>query len=718
MDYRKVIQKDANSPEAHYRLGLSEWRQQHYSIAWQSLNRAYDLAPQREDIAIQLGNLCIALNAGASRPSNLSSRLAQISRQLLAKDSNSFDGWRFSGYSDWFEKKNDAAIASFKRASQISPSQPDVRVSLARVLFQDGQEQDAESIARAFINSSPSYAATYDLLFDYYMSRGRAQDAERILERKISNNPGEPSYVTQLSDFYFRAGRHTEALELIAKLLDRPKREAETHLAVGDFYLGIGRLEDARRQFDQGLGAAKDKETLFQKRIVHVLLAQGKTTEAAALLDQILNQSQHDREALTIRAGLRVDSQQPQMIAAALSDYQELLNDDYRDPALHYGFARALQAKGDLLSARVEFKEVTKLQPDHLAARLALGEIALKQKKPEDALAWATEALSIDAGNDAARLMKAIALRASGKYDLAGKDLESILRASPQNVAASLQLGLLEIQRGNFRAADTALMPLQAVSGADPSGSAFERYATQADIDEAFDVLKKAVIQSPEHMVIHNVWATLAMYVHQYDRAIAELGTILVNNPNATGIYLRLAEVHRMRGDMNSCISALERAQRSAPGTALPTILLASAFESSGRVDLAVVQYRRALELQPEDPRIVNHLARTIAETDGNLDEALVLARRAVQKTPDQPQFSDTLGWVYFKKNMLDSALKILDGLAKKYPDDPSIQYHLGAALLQKGDKRGSRIALRVALANKPSTQEAEKIRGLLARIE
>ena len=46
-----------------------------------------------------------------------------------------------------------------------------------------------------------------------------------------------------------------------------------------------------------------------------------------------------------------------------------------------------------------------------------------------------------------------------------------------------------------------------------------------------------------------------------------------------------------------------------------------------------------------------NNLAWIYAENEGNVDAALPLAETAKEALPDDPSVSDTLGWIYYKKN-------------------------------------------------------------------
>src|SRR5262249_40158431 len=113
----------------------------------------------------------------------------------------------------------------------------------------------------------------------------------------------------------------------------------------------------------------------------------------------------------------------------------------------------------------------------------------------------------------------------------------------------------------------------------------------------------------------------------------------------------------------------------------------------------------------------LNNLAYLLAESGGDLDEALQLAQRAQQKQPGNLNLTDTLGWIYLKKNMSDSALQIFNICVKKDPENPTFRYHLGLTLLQKGDKEKARLELQTALEKKPAKGEEAKIREVIARI-
>ncbi len=137
----------------------------------------------------------------------------------------------------------------------------------------------------------------------------------------------------------------------------------------------------------------------------------------------------------------------------------------------------------------------------------------------------------------------------------------------------------------------------------------------------------------------------------------------------------------------------------------------------AGRLDQARAIYQAVAKAHPENAPALNNVAFFLADSGGDLDQALRLAKNALAASPGQPSFSDTIGYIYLKKGMLDSAIQSFSTLAHRYPTSASFRYHLGLALFQKGERSVARKELQAALANHPSPQETVRIRELLNAI-
>ena len=113
-----------------------------------------------------------------------------------------------------------------------------------------------------------------------------------------------------------------------------------------------------------------------------------------------------------------------------------------------------------------------------------------------------------------------------------------------------------------------------------------------------------------------------------------------------------------------------------------------------------------------------NNLAYLYTLRSEKLDTALQLAQTAKQKLPDDPAIIDTLGWVYYKKNLPDLAIPILRQSVEREPSNYLYHYHLGLAVSRTGDKPQARASLERALQLKSTGDEADDARRILATVK
>jgi Flp pilus assembly protein TadD len=164
-------------------------------------------------------------------------------------------------------------------------------------------------------------------------------------------------------------------------------------------------------------------------------------------------------------------------------------------------------------------------------------------------------------------------------------------------------------------------------------------------------------------------------------------------------------------------LECYQEAKKLNPTDPTAHVQIALLMEASGQRQQARPVYEQVLKLQPDNPVALNNLAYLLAESGADLDQALTYAQRAKQKMPQDANVSDTLGWIYIKKNLSDNAIQIFQELTTQYPSSPTYRYHLAMALFQKGDKPKARKELESALKSNPTKEDAAKIKDLMARI-
>ncbi|MFM7631275.1 MAG: tetratricopeptide repeat protein [Alphaproteobacteria bacterium] len=96
----------------------------------------------------------------------------------------------------------------------------------------------------------------------------------------------------------------------------------------------------------------------------------------------------------------------------------------------------------------------------------------------------------------------------------------------------------------------------------------------------------------------------------------------------------------------------------------------------------------KALDLQPQDPLILNYLAYSWIDRGVNLDRAVALLEKALSLAPNNPEILDSLAWGYHKKGNNDRALEGLQKAVALSPDEPVILSHYGDVLWAMGKHR------------------------------
>jgi len=108
---------------------------------------------------------------------------------------------------------------------------------------------------------------------------------------------------------------------------------------------------------------------------------------------------------------------------------------------------------------------------------------------------------------------------------------------------------------------------------------------------------------------------------------------------------------------------------RASPNHAMAFLYLGMAAGAVGAVDDAVAAYRRAIELQPDEPAGYNNLAWTLYRHGRSLDEAAALVTRAVRLNP-KPGYLHTLSRVEEARGDLARALAAIGRAVDADPDN------------------------------------------------
>jgi len=101
-------------------------------------------------------------------------------------------------------------------------------------------------------------------------------------------------------------------------------------------------------------------------------------------------------------------------------------------------------------------------------------------------------------------------------------------------------------------------------------------------------------------------------------------------------------------------------------------------YEKTNRLSESVKEMETVLAIDPENAEALNFIGYSYADRGMNLDDAEKMIIKALKIKPNNGYLIDSLGWVYFKKNKLNSAMKHLKQALELLPDDVNIIEHMG----------------------------------------
>jgi len=122
-------------------------------------------------------------------------------------------------------------------------------------------------------------------------------------------------------------------------------------------------------------------------------------------------------------------------------------------------------------------------------------------------------------------------------------------------------------------------------------------------------------------------------------------------------------------------------------------------LERQSRWDEAERDFRKALELFPDQPSVLNYLGYSYVEKRENLDEALDMIERAVAARPYDGYIRDSLGWVFYRLGRYDDAVREMERAVELMPVDPVLNDHLGDTYWAVGREREARFQWSRALS-------------------
>lgn len=128
----------------------------------------------------------------------------------------------------------------------------------------------------------------------------------------------------------------------------------------------------------------------------------------------------------------------------------------------------------------------------------------------------------------------------------------------------------------------------------------------------------------------------------------------------------------------------------------------------------AEADFRKALELAPDQPAVLNYLGYSYLEMNQNLDEALDMIKRAMAAQPDSGYITDSYAWGLYRLGRIKEAVEPMEQASLLEPVDATVTDHLGDIYWAVGRKLEAQFQWRRALSFDPAEKDAARMRRKL----
>jgi Flp pilus assembly protein TadD len=203
------------------------------------------------------------------------------------------------------------------------------------------------------------------------------------------------------------------------------------------------------------------------------------------------------------------------------------------------------------------------------------------------------------------------------------------------------------------------------------------------------------------------------------EEAIKILKGATTEDPKDIEAVMALGNIERGRKKFADCVQTYSQGIAALPAASEKNNWVYYYYrgiceERSKQWGKAEADMRKALDLQPEQPHVLNYLGYSWIDQGINLDEGMKMIKRAVEQRPDDGYIVDSLGWAYYRIGNYEDAVKNLERAIDLKPEDPTINDHLGDAYWRIGRTLEARFQWAHARDLKPEPEELPKIEAKL----
>ncbi len=498
-----------------------------------------------------------------------------------------------------------------------------------------------------------------------------SDSAALYYRRALAKDPDNQDILDEAFQLELASGDFVAARSLARRLIKRQQDNSIAHIFLGvDAYRRMN-FEAADEHFKIAQRSSSAEEPTTKLARAWVAVAEGQANKAIAALKDA-QKSAWATHFETVQRAFMADVARKMAIASEA--YRAVYDKKAPNLRIAEAFARHLAVAGDRQQALSVLQEAG-------AQETPLGKVLLAElkagKTPKLMVSNAEEGLA------ESFLGIGQVLAANNGVDAAQIYFRLALLLNPDSDIAKLELA--------------------------------ELYGNVEQYNKAISVIEKIRDGSPFWI---NAQMRKALYLNSLQKsgdAVVLLAALLGKHPDNQPLLQTAAAIESARKSYDAAIPFYDRAIAllGTPEKKDWQLFYSRgiAFERTKQWAKAEPDFKKALELDPEQGAVLNYLGYSWLDQNMHIPEAFDLIKKAVKLRPNDGYIIDSLGWAYYMQKDYDQAVKHLDKAVELRPEDPTLNDHLGDVYWRLGRKLEAKFQWTQALTLNPEPEDAAKIK-------
>jgi tetratricopeptide (TPR) repeat protein len=707
LQFLNALRIDPNFAEAASVLAEIQFRERNYKQAYSLLQQALHSKPD-----------FLAAHKGLAQLYRISGRLPEAQKELeivLDQTPDDLDTLMNVGMLQALQKKSKDAEGSFNRVLELQPNHVGALMALASVRRDANDLPGAERFLKLALEKNQRSVPVYLALFKFYITTGNSPAMEPLFPQALKDTNNNIQILDAIDGFYEGSNRLSEAETIVKKIQAAHASERAYWGVLGDFYFRTNDWKRAKAELVLVLQRHKDDIDDLHK-LIEVELNLNDRKGAESLNDALLKNNPKDSYAHLFKGRMALEDGK---VDAAITEFNNTQKFRPDWPALHFWLAQAYVRRNQFEQAKHELETALTYDPEYRVARLTLAALQNRTGAVGAAMINGIRLVKSNPRDVPALLVYSESLISSKDYERAARVLKMAADNAANNADLHRQLGILSLARKNVAA---ALKEFRTAWELDPGSKQLMDhvvlgFVVERQIGSAIDLLEQAVAARPKDAMPRIGLAQMYFWSGKRTEGISALQAAMQVAPSNPESFVLLADVYSAE---NKADQATQLLTAAAQKTGIDSDLLVRTgmiYERLQRWNEARDAYERSLQSDASNAIAKNNLASVLADHGGDLNVALTLAQQAKEKMVDSLEVTNTLGWIYYKRQLYGMALKYLEDCVNKDQKNATFHYELGMTQWKLGHTAEARTSLVKALDLDAHFPEATTAASTLAEI-